>query len=192
MFIGSSSNPRTRAITSAQEILSRQPVYLDTETTGLGQLDEIVEISVLDSDGAILVDTLVKPSRSIPGDASAIHGIYDDEVALAQCWPDVWPAVAGALLGRTVVIYNAEFDLRMMRQSHRLHGLRWDDAVQSYDLMALYASYCGDWDPRRRSFRFHSLSNAARACRLPMVQTHRALGDVQMSRALLHSIAEAV
>ncbi len=35
---------------------------LDTETTGLGKNDEIIEISILALDGTVLLDTYVKPS----------------------------------------------------------------------------------------------------------------------------------
>lgn len=41
-------------------------VILDTETTGLGFDDEIVEISIIDCAGYVLLNTLVKPSKSIP------------------------------------------------------------------------------------------------------------------------------
>ena len=36
---------RQRAIQTAQKILAAQPIYLDTETTGLENSDEIIEIS---------------------------------------------------------------------------------------------------------------------------------------------------
>ncbi|HQF69216.1 MAG TPA: hypothetical protein PL171_06005, partial [Anaerolineaceae bacterium] len=51
---------------SARQILALKPVYLDTETTGIGSVDEIVEISVIDHDGAQLFSKLVKPTRPIP------------------------------------------------------------------------------------------------------------------------------
>jgi uncharacterized protein YprB with RNaseH-like and TPR domain len=51
---------QTDAMTWAAEITSRADVlYLDTETTGLGNADEIIEISALDNAGRVLIDTLI-------------------------------------------------------------------------------------------------------------------------------------
>ena len=47
---------------------------LDTETTGLYDDAEIVEISIIDENGGVLLDTLVKPLKPIPAEATAIHG----------------------------------------------------------------------------------------------------------------------
>ena len=50
------TSERDQARQMAQEMLSQDPVFLDTETTGIGQNDEVVEISVLDPGGEALVD----------------------------------------------------------------------------------------------------------------------------------------
>jgi len=65
---------REKAVQIARKILEIAPVILDTETSGLDSRAEIVEIAVVDTDGRVLVNTLVKPSRPIPPDVSAIHG----------------------------------------------------------------------------------------------------------------------
>ena len=54
------SNHKEEEIQKAKELLELKPIYLDTETTGFGQYDEVVDISVVANDGAILNDTLVK------------------------------------------------------------------------------------------------------------------------------------
>ena len=61
---------RRSAIEMAREMVARRPVYLDTETTGLDEQSEIVEISLIDSDGSVLLDTLVKPLERIPAGAT--------------------------------------------------------------------------------------------------------------------------
>lgn len=53
-------------------------IILDTETTGLDNTAEIVEISVINDQGEVLLDTLIKPTKPIPGDATAIHGITNE------------------------------------------------------------------------------------------------------------------
>jgi DNA polymerase-3 subunit epsilon len=180
---------RQRAIDTARTILEKKPVYLDTETTGLNSDDEIIEIAIVDDDGSILMDSLVKPGKSIPLDATRIHGLTDEDVRSARTWPVVWPEVRSILFGRLVVIYNQDFDLRMMMQSHARYRLPWKERLSTFDLVKLYAEFRGDWDPRRRSYRYHSLDTARRQCEIPLPNAHRAAADTLLTRALLHHIA---
>ena len=59
---------------------SQDPVYLDTETTGLELKDEIVEIAIIDKNGLVLIDSLIKPKQPIPDSATAIHHISNEMV----------------------------------------------------------------------------------------------------------------
>ena len=187
-----SSNPsvRQRAIETAKKVLEARPIYLDTETTGLERSDEIIEISIIDDDGQVLFESLVKPSQPIPASATRIHGISYQDVASARTWPVVWPQVRSALFGRLVVIYNEEFDLRMLQQSHGRYKLPWKEKLTTFDLLKLYAEFRGDWDPYRRAYRYHSLANAGVQCSIHLPNAHRATADTLLTRALLHHIAE--
>ena len=53
------------AINIAREILKHKEDYviLDTETTGLGDSDVIIQISIIDLDGNVLMDSLIKPTK---------------------------------------------------------------------------------------------------------------------------------
>jgi DNA polymerase III epsilon subunit-like protein len=46
---------RNEAISTAKEIVNRNAIILDTETTGLGEKDEIIEISIIDMTGKVLL-----------------------------------------------------------------------------------------------------------------------------------------
>ncbi len=181
---------RRQAILQARAEIQTRPVYLDTETTGLDNDSQIVEICILDSDGAPLVDTLVKPRGAIPADVIRIHGITNEMVADAPAWPDVWPCVSAALDGRRVAIYNAEFDLRMMQQSHRKHRLRWEAGFDCFCVMQLYARFYGEWNSYYRSFRWQRLENARHQCGLRLPNAHRAHADALLARAVLHYMAK--
>lgn len=181
---------RLEAKNKAQQLLKSKPIFLDTETTGHDERAEIVEISIIDHDGAVLVDTLVKPQRRIPDEVIRIHNITNELVADAPKWPDVWPAIEDVIRSRSVGIYNAEFDIRMMQQTHQFNWLNWtlpDDAF--FCIMKLYAKFYGDWNPARRSFRWHSLENARRQCNLSFANTHRAKDDALLARAVLLHMA---
>lgn len=87
-------------------------LYLDTETTGLAPQngDAIVEVSIVDSRGKVLLDTLVNPRRSIPWQASKIHGISDSMVREMPTLADLMPDILRIVSGQQIVIYNATFD----------------------------------------------------------------------------------
>ena len=178
-----------KAVQLAAQVVREDPLYLDTETTGTGKSDEIVEISILDSDGQILLDTLVRPSQPIPPDSIAIHGITDEMVRGAPLWPAIWPTVRSLLAGRLIAIYNAEFDLRMMQQSHNRYRLPWRESLRSFCIMKLYAEYRGEWDMKRRAYRYHSLETAGRHMSIALPNSHRSAADTLLARQLLHAIA---
>jgi DNA polymerase III epsilon subunit-like protein len=179
-----SSYFRNSTSESAQELLNKKPVYLDTETTGIGANAEIVEISIVDADGEVLVDTLVKPHRRIPMDAVRIHGITDQMVQSAPSWMLVWPNVEKILHDRVVGIYNAEFDLRMMRQNNQLYELVWRyPARKVFCIMKMYAEFYG-------SGRWQTLENAGLQCGIPLPNSHRALDDTKLAREVFLYMAE--
>ena len=58
-------------------------VVLDTETTGLDGHAEVIQIAVVDRSGAVLLDSLVKPTCPVPAEATAVHGISDSDLVNA-------------------------------------------------------------------------------------------------------------
>lgn len=188
-MLNTAKNSRQLAIAQAREILSARPVYLDTETTGLERSDEIVEISIIDHDGLTLFESLVKPSQPIPPSATQIHGIRNEDVQNARAWPIVWSQVQNFIRGRKVVIYNVEFDLRLMKQSLERYRMPWNYKVDTFDLLKLYAQFRGEWDSRRGGYRYHSLANAGQQCGISLPNAHRATADTLLTRAVLEYIA---
>ncbi|MEJ5201997.1 MAG: 3'-5' exonuclease [Anaerolineales bacterium] len=182
---------KEQAIQKARQILRQNPIYLDTETTGLGINDEIVEIALMDDNENILYQSFVRPTQSIPLSTTAIHGITDEMVRNAPSWQKVWTEIRNITQNRLIAIYNADFDLRMMKQSMARYRLPWSQNFSTECIMKLYAAYNGEWDSRRMSYRFISLEQAGRQCGILLPNAHRALADVKLARALLHYIAES-
>lgn len=108
----------------------------DTETTGIDTSNDRVvssTLAVLGAGGEVLErhDWLLDPGVEIPDEASRLHGITT-EAARARGLPAA-EGIAGILEGlRSVldrrlplVVYNAPFDLSLMRAEARRHELEW-------------------------------------------------------------------
>ncbi|MCX2515826.1 3'-5' exonuclease [Pseudomonas aeruginosa] len=172
--------------------LESNALILDTETTGLDGDAEVIELAVIDCAGQTLIDTLVRPFRPIPADASAIHGITDQMVAAAPGWADVRGQLLELLAsGRHLVIYNAGYDLRLIRQSDALHGLE-TPVLAAHCAMLTYAEHWGDIDPRRGDYRWQRLGNAAAQQGVEIQGTaHRALADCLTTLGILRAMASS-
>ncbi len=178
-----------RVMEVARQMIQQQPVYLDTETTGLDKNAEIIEIGVVGADGQTLFESYVRPSQPIPAQATRLNGISNETVQKALAWPSVWAGVRQHLINRPIGIYNAEFDLRMMRQSMERYRLPWRENLSWFDILNMYAEYRGIWDPARRSYRFFKLEEAGRQLGIPIPNAHRAVTDARLARAVLHQLA---
>lgn len=168
----------------ARDLLNKNPaawVILDTETTGLDNKAQIVQVAIINGAGDVLMDNvLVKPTISIPKNASGIHGVTDDAVKAAPNFIDVWLEIHKHLQGKHLVIYNAEYDLRVLRQSAeaQCHTIEFPNSSGSC-AMNMYAEYVGDWNEYHGSFRWQRLPGG----------DHTALGDCQATLDLILQMA---
>ena len=176
---------RHQAIRWAQEVLANESaVILDTETTGLDDAAEIIEIAVINAQGEPLLDTLVKPKGKIPIEAYQIHGIGSAAVKNAPTWLDIEQQVSEMMHNAApVVIYNAAYDTRLIRQTRRLYNLPpWKISAQHYQCaMKRYAEFYGDWRGPQRGFRWQPLQGG----------NHRALGDCLATLEVIKKMAAA-
>ncbi len=177
---------RREAIAWAGEVMADdRAIILDTETTGLHPGAEIIEISIIAAaTGATVFDSLVKPRGRIPRSATAIHGLSARHVAAAPTWPEVHDQVGQLLRAASrVVIYNAAFDLRLLRQTRDLYRLPpAGPPRRNYQCaMEYYARFLGRWDWQRASFTWEPLRGG----------NHRALGDCLATRTVLQQMAAA-
>jgi len=161
-------------------------VALDCETTGLDvKSDRVIEIAAvrLGSAGAADADrfvSLVVPGIPIPPASTAVHGITDDEVAAAEAFPQVMAGLA-AWAGPSVVIgYAIGFDLTILANEHRRHGLAWT-APRSLCVRHLLQLVAPDLPNQ-------SLELAAKWLGVEPGERHRALGDAQTAARIFHAL----
>lgn len=106
-------------------------VALDTETTGLSTWrDAVVSIAVIEivhgqPAATPLIDTLVRPGRSIPTRATAIHGITDADVAAAPPLSALWRHLTSLWEDTIVVGHDIGFDMGMLKREARRAALPW-------------------------------------------------------------------
>jgi DNA polymerase-3 subunit epsilon len=164
-------------------------IFLDTETTGLGQQDAIVEVAAIGADGTVLLDTLVEPLAPIGEKAQAIHGIGDTDLKGAPSLAEVATRLRQCLeMADQVWAYNADFDRRLIWQSAALAGTAdlegaaktaaWHDLMQ-----AATRAITGEVDAA-----WWSQEEVAHHLGLDMGTLHRARSDAELSRKIYLSL----
>ena len=183
---------RRLAIKEARDLMKSNFCVMGTETTGLGADAEIVEISIIAHDGTELFTSLVRPTRPIPADVVAIHGITDDMVRNAPTWNDIHDCVMHLFQSKKIAIYNSEYDIRMLQQSSKLAGCRLPAHLerQARCVMNIFSKFKGEWSDRHGNWKWHKLSAAAHACGVSARGAHRAAADCRMTLGVLRHVAE--
>jgi DNA polymerase-3 subunit epsilon len=174
-------------------VARRNFVVLDTETTGIVQPAEIVQIAIIDCEGRVMLDKLVHPINPIPPAATAIHGITNEMVERAQFWLTVKHTVLDLIAGCDVIVYNATYDRKLMHWSDEASGLSYTDYKEKanwYCAMEAYAEYHGEKHPYYGTYKWQSLSNAMTQQGLPISDAHNALGDCLMTLQLINKLCK--
>ncbi|MEG3833914.1 3'-5' exonuclease [Microcoleus sp. Z1_C3] len=178
--VGFIEKDRVRAVKWAREQLALNDwVILDTETTGFDNA-EIVEIAIIDRTEETLLDTLIKPSISIPAEVTEIHGISDEMVADAATFPEVYPRIDAALKDKRILIYNSAFDIKILNYCCRLHSLPILKLTKRSEcLMEWAAQWRGYWSYYYEDYKYFPLPGGG----------HRALGDCIAALQLIKKMA---
>jgi len=168
-------------------------LILDTETTGLGRRAEIVEIGIVDTTGCVVYDALVMPKGRIPRDASEVHGITRQTLrdAGAKPWPEHHQAVMDLLrAAKMIVVYNAEYDARLIVQTVERHGLTLPRRLPEWECaMLAYAEHRGVRG-NHGDYRWYKLQSAVRyeGFKVPG-KAHRATTDCLATLEIVRVLA---
>jgi DNA polymerase-3 subunit epsilon len=179
---------RGRSARLAYTWLSQDPVFLDTETTGLGNDAEALEIGLTDASGCVVFETRLKPTVSIEPAAAAVHGISDAELDDAPSWPDIAQQLQHHIGQRPLVIFNAGFDTRILKQTAAAHGdsAEWLDGLTVYCAMQLAADHYG----ATNRYGTISLASAVGQAGLSWSgRAHSAVTDAVMTAGVVNAIS---
>ena len=157
-------------------------IVLDTETTGFNAYDndEILSLSIVDLNGTVLFDELVKPEhRKRWPKAQEINGITPEMVkdkqplsAYREQLQELWKRID------LVVGYNVEFDSNFIYAS----GLCLSPYVEEFDVMKEFAPIWGKWDARHNDYRWAKLAQCAAYYKVGNFEQHTSLGDTEATR----------
>lgn len=162
---------KRNAIAWSQWVIENRDRYviLDTETTGLGYKAQPIEVAIIDLYGNIRFNSRIKPSVPIYPEATAVHHINIEMLQDVCKYPTYHPYIEEAVKNKIVLIYNAQFDVRIINQvcsyyelPSSLNKARGIDCV-----MKRYSDFIGEWDARRQRNRWQKLPGG----------DHSALGD---------------
>jgi hypothetical protein len=85
------SETRQEVILWARQVVEEsETLILDTETTGLDDHDEVIQLAMIDMHGNVLLDTLVKPTVCVTPEARTVHGITDEVLAQAPSFSNLY------------------------------------------------------------------------------------------------------
>lgn len=148
-------------------------IVIDTETTGMGEFDRVIELAIIgvdDSENGWC--RRFNPGIPIPLEATAVHGITDEDVAGESSFRDLADVVRAMIEGAEAVIgYNPTFDQGMIDGEMRralAPPIKWPPLIDAKRLWDVY-------EPREK----RNLSNAYRRFvdRTGFEGAHGALAD---------------
>ncbi|OHX64006.1 3'-5' exonuclease [Flammeovirga pacifica] len=130
-------------------------LVLDTETTGLDAgVDEALQVSVINSDKEVLLNTYLKPKyrRSWP-EAMSVNGITPEMVEDAPTYDFAMQDTINDLVeDKNVILYNAAFDL---------HFVDLSNAKGVYCAMKVFSTeIVKEWHDKYNDYRWQRLSTA--------------------------------
>lgn len=188
---GVEAAPRDReeAIRWARGVLGDpNAVILDTESTGLGSDAEAVSLAVIDMQGDVVLDLLLRPAAlDTPDLAAALskNGIpvevLQDPAGPHRPYAEHSAFIQAALDCCRVVAYNTRFDKRIIEHSAEVARCTPPFAAWECAQFA-YRAFRPNGRPTR-------LVKALAERHLAVKDAHTALGDVRMTLALLRSMA---
>lgn len=145
---------------NVQSIDVAETIVIDTETTGLNpEKDELLQVSIISSDGRILFNSYIKPKEHMNWkSAEEINGITPQMVKNAPTIDDVMPQIMTIIKYAKVIIgYNVNFDLGFIQTA----GCSIPNDTNIVDVMTIFARIYGEYSDYFRDYKWQKLTVCA-------------------------------
>lgn len=159
------------------DLLNKKIIFIDVETTGLGENDEILQISIIDQNNITLINEYCKPEHITNWpEAASINNIYQKDVK--DCYPyDYYKSKVHSIIDEPDIIvgYNTQFDLSFIRCRYSNKKI--------IDIMPYFANVYGEWNDYYKNYTYQSLLTCADYYDYNLNSAHNSLED---AKATLH------
>ena len=158
-------------------------VFIDLETTGINIVtDRIVEIALIKvnlngSEEEII--RRVNPEMPIPAEASAIHGIYDEDIKTEPTFKEIAKSMAKFIEGCDLAGFNSNrFDIPLLAEEFLRADIEMDFKKRKFvDVQAIFHKM--EKRTLAAAFKFY--------CKKELVGAHGALADTRATLEVLKS-----
>lgn len=144
------------------EMNKEKILVLDTETTGFDKAAEILQLSILNGNGEVLMNEYFRPRHTVSwAGAQQVNHISPAMVAGKPPLSVRKQAIEVLLQGADMIAgYNLPFDLRMLGQNGI--GIPDKDKVRYLDLMRPFSETYGDINEKTGRYRWQKLITCAK------------------------------
>lgn len=132
-------------------------ITVDTETTGIGSDDQIIQLSIVNLNNEILFNEYFKPSVAISQEATNVHGITMEQLLDKPSFSVFSDQILKLLRDKYIIGYSIDFDIRMIK--NHLPGVENLGFTGLIDLIKIYAEYHGVLSSRG-GYKLQKLSKA--------------------------------
>lgn len=170
-------------------------IMLDTETTGLGKDDEIIEFAgckcIFQKGGFVSKEELhcyIKPSKPVPDKITEINGLTNEFLNDKPSEKEVLPSII-EFMGTNPVIgaYNSSFDVRMLAAMYSRCGETLEVGLEIDILKIVRDVFCEVQMPN------HKLQTIAEAYGVDEgIQFHSAMDDVKVLIRVTNSLIDDI
>jgi len=164
-------------------------VILDTETTGLHDSAEVIEIGIIRAaTGEVLCNQRFRPDGEMNPESLKIHGIRSDALAACPRFAERIPGIRRIIEGVPVIVWYADFDKGRLRHEFANAGAEFGRCFDDWHCASVlyHRAVYGNTALRVR------LAGACEAEGVVHDNPHSALGDVcAVRRVLLSAMARS-
>lgn len=97
-------------------------LLFDTETTGLNEDDEIIEMGAVSLRGEVLISNRFCPTKEVSPGAMKCNHLSKEILKDEPCFKDKWPELLKIFEGKKIIAHNGDFDKRILGQTLRRYG----------------------------------------------------------------------